>query len=283
MTEHRDPLHRDPLDALRDSAVPVVPDAAFAARLRARLELAVLLPKGDDNMTTQDASSVTVSEMAASEGDIVYASLWLPDSTRGRAFYSAVFGWPVPGANPVIGMAGDVAEPTLFLCHLVNDVHEAVAKVRAAGGTAGEPTQERHGLIADCTDNQGARFALMHSPREQRRPVPRPGHGGLLYLTVGVPDSALYRDFYGSVFGWTFSPGRIEDGWSVGGVSPMTGMHGGADRCTVAPMFAVRDIAAAVAAVRAGGGTATDPERQPYGTTAECVDDQGLRFYLGQL
>ena len=29
------------------------------------------------------------------------------------------------------------------------------------------------------------------------------------------------------------------------------------------------------------GGTATDPERQPYGTTSECTDDQGVRFYLG--
>jgi hypothetical protein len=26
---------------------------------------------------------------------------------------------------------------------------------------------------------------------------------------------------------------------------------------------------------------ATDPERMPYGTTSECTDDQGNRFYLG--
>jgi predicted enzyme related to lactoylglutathione lyase len=234
-------------------------------------------------MTTADSGSVFVAEPAPSEGDIVYSALWLPDSERGRAFYSAVLGWPVPGANPVIGMAGGVAEPTLFLCHLVDDMGVALARVRAAGGQAGEAKQERHGLIADCTDNQGMRLALMQGPRDQRDPLPKPGHGGLLYLTVGVPDSRMYRDFYGTVFGWTFAPGRVEDGWSVSGVSPMTGMHGGADRCTVAPMFAVRDIAAAVAAVRTAGGTSTEPERQPYGTTAECVDDQGLRFYLGQL
>ena len=48
-------------------------------------------------------------------------------------------------------------------------------------------------------------------------------------------------------------------------------------------MFAVDDIAAAVERVRAAGGTATDPERQPYGTTSDCTDDQGLRFYLGEL
>lgn len=275
--------HRDPLEALRADVVPVEPDAAFAARLRARLELAVLLPKGDNNMTTQDSRPVIVEENAASEGDIVYASLWLPDTARGEAFYSAVMGWPVRGANPNVGMTAGVADPTLFLCHAVDDVYEGVARVRAAGGQADEPKQERFGIVADCTDNQGMRFALFHGPRPERRPVPKPGQGGLLYLTVQVPDSSLYRDFYGAVFGWTFTPGRIDDGWGVTGISPMTGMHGGADRCAVLPMFAVSDITAAVAAVRAAGGTSTEPEQQPYGTTADCVDDQGLHFYLGQL
>ena len=63
----------------------------------------------------------------------------------------------------------------------------------------------------------------------------------------------------------------------------MTGMHGGHDVATGVPMYRVDDIEAAVARVRAAGGTATDPERQPYGISAECVDDQGTRFYLGQL
>jgi predicted enzyme related to lactoylglutathione lyase len=48
-------------------------------------------------------------------------------------------------------------------------------------------------------------------------------------------------------------------------------------------MWSVADIEDAVAAVRAAGGTATDPERQPYGSTSDCTDDEGLRFYLGQL
>jgi predicted enzyme related to lactoylglutathione lyase len=48
-------------------------------------------------------------------------------------------------------------------------------------------------------------------------------------------------------------------------------------------MYLVDDIGAAVERVRAAGGTASDPERQPYGVTSDCVDDQGTRFYLGQL
>jgi uncharacterized protein len=34
--------------------------------------------------------------------------------------------------------------------------------------------------------------------------------------------------------------------------------------------------------VTAAGGTATEPRREPYGLTADCTDDQGTRFYLGQ-
>lgn len=48
-------------------------------------------------------------------------------------------------------------------------------------------------------------------------------------------------------------------------------------------MWTVDDIDAAVARVREAGGTVLDePSRQPYGLSAECTDDQGSRFYLGQ-
>jgi predicted enzyme related to lactoylglutathione lyase len=60
------------------------------------------------------------------------------------------------------------------------------------------------------------------------------------------------------------------------------GLHGNAERPSVVPMYAVADINTAVAAVRAAGGTATEPTRMPYGTTSDCVDDQGVPFYLGQ-
>ena len=37
------------------------------------------------------------------------------------------------------------------------------------------------------------------------------------------------------------------------------------------------------AKVRAFGGQATDPVQMPYGITSDCVDDQGMAFYLGEL
>jgi predicted enzyme related to lactoylglutathione lyase len=48
-------------------------------------------------------------------------------------------------------------------------------------------------------------------------------------------------------------------------------------------MWTVEDVDAAVARVREAGGTVIDePSRQPYGKTAQCTDDQGSRFYLGE-
>lgn len=286
--------HSDPLDALREPVVPVEPDAAFAARLRARLESALLNPNGA-NMTSnvQNAAPVTVPEGAPSEGDVVYASLWLPDAAKAETFYTSVLGWHVErleparrrirGVTPHMGILGDIAHGTLFLCHAVDDVHAAVERIRAAGGEIGDPHEEPFGLVADGTDNQGMHMAVLDAPRAGRAPIPPAGAGELLYLTVEVPDSRAFRDFYGVVFGWTFETGRVDDGWRVTGITPMTGMRGGADRPTIVPMYGVPDINAAVAAVRAGGGTATEPERQPYGTTADCTDDQGTRFNLGQV
>lgn len=63
----------------------------------------------------------------------------------------------------------------------------------------------------------------------------------------------------------------------------MLGFWGGAGRQAIICMYAVGDIAAAVRRVRDAGGTATEPARQPYGITAECTDNQGMRFDLGQL
>lgn len=284
---------RDPLDALRLAVVPAEPDAAFAARLRARLESALLDPRGATMTNETEIQPVAVDVTRTGEGDVAYSSLWLPDVARAQAFYSTVIGWQIErtgpqrlrirDVTPVMGMLGGIADSTLSLCHAVEHLPTTLERIRAAGGRAGEPVEEPFGLVAECVDNQGTQLAVLQAPAALRAPIPRPGAGELFYLTVEVPDSALFRDFYGAVFGWTFTGGRVNDGWQVSGVSPMMGMRGGADRPTIVPMYGVADITAAVAAVRAAGGTATDPQRQPYGTTADCVDDQGTRFYLGQV
>ena len=102
-------------------------------------------------------------------------------------------------------------------------------------------------------------------------------------ITYEVADSALARGFYGQVLHWSFEPGRIDDGWGVIDTVPMSGLAGGSTAPATVPMWTVDDIDDAVARVRAAGGTVLqEPTPQAYGLMAECTDDQGARFYLGQ-
>jgi predicted enzyme related to lactoylglutathione lyase len=140
--------------------------------------------------------------------------------------------------------------------------------------------------VATCTDDQGTAFAVFHPPDGDRAPGLAPHgtrQGDLAYLTLEVVDSGRARAFYSAVLGWGISPGRVADGWQVDVVRPGTGISGGHDAATAVPMYLVDDIEAAVARVRLSGGTASDPERQPYGVTSSCTDDQGTRFFLGEL
>ncbi len=174
----------------------------------------------------------------------------------------------------------------LFLCFVVDDVGSAIERVRVAGGQARETRREPYGVIVDCVDDQGLPFAMVELAEHaagERGPAHGVGHGDVAYLTIEVADSSKARAFYRSVLGWRFAPGSVEDGWDVEDVVPMTGMVGGREQAGVVPMYRVDDITAAVERVRDAGGTATIPEPQPYGLSSMCTDDQGTRFYLGQL
>lgn len=237
------------------------------------------------------------STTAPRRGDIAYVSLWVPDAGRAAAFFSEVLGWQyapgsapqgrqVEGTTPRHGLWGGQERSTLFLCFAVDDIEAAVQRVQAAGGQAQEPRQEPYGLIADCQDDQGVRFALVQPPATAailRGPATGARPGDVAYMTMEVADAAKARTFYRSVLGWRFTPGHVEDGWNVADVAPMVGLVGGREPASVVPMYRVDDVVAAVERVRAMGGTATDPERQAYGLSSVCTDDQGTRFYLAEL
>ena len=154
-------------------------------------------------------------------------------------------------------------------------------------GFGGRPLRiaEPHGRVADCVDPDGTRFAVFAPPAAApglRPPINGALNGDVSYLTFNVVNSAASRAFYGAVLGWEFTSGRVDDGWQVSDIAPMSGLSGGHELAAVVPMWRVNDIADAVDRVRRAGGTAADPEQQPYGLSSECVDDQGMRFYLGQ-
>lgn len=224
-------------------------------------------------------------------GDVGYVSVWAPDIARAARFYGQVLGWTfdpatrqVTNTRQPIGIFTIDGPPTLFCCYAVTDLAQAKQAITAAGGVAGEPQVREFGTVLDATDPDGTAFAVF----QPATTVPRPelngaGPGELSYITYEVPDSAAFKEFYGRVLSWTFEPGRVNDGWGVQGSQPMSGMAGGAARAVTVPMWTVADIDAAVArVVEAGGTVLQQPSRQDYGLMAECTDDQGGRFYLGQ-
>jgi uncharacterized glyoxalase superfamily protein PhnB/catechol 2,3-dioxygenase-like lactoylglutathione lyase family enzyme len=253
-------------------------------------------------------SEGTSRAVSKRHGDIGFVSLSVPSVNRADRFFSRVLGWRYePGSTPQSrrvqglslhhGIFGGQERSTLFCCFAVRDVAEAVEAVKRAGGTASEPYTRPYGTVSDCSDDQGVEFAVYEPPEgvlpdgaasadaagEDAAARDASHQGDLAYVTMEVRDSAKTRSFYGAVLGWTYHAGNVEDGWQVEGTSPMVGLAGGHRVATTVPMYRVDEIVSAVARVREAGGAATEPETYPYGITSDCSDDQGTRFYLGQL
>ncbi len=126
------------------------------------------------------------------------------------------------------------------------------------------------------------------SPNLTTRPRNGTRHGDVSYITLGLPDLARGRTFYGAVLGWRFSPGSGEHGAQVDDIIPMTGLWEGEQPAGghvngAVLGFRVDDIEAAVGAVRTHGGTVGDPHVEPYAVAAEGHDNQGIPFYLHEM
>jgi uncharacterized protein len=296
----------DPFEALRTAHTPIDPDPAFAARLRARVVRALHPERGEQTMILQ--SSETAEQLR--QGDISYVALWVHDVDTAARFYASVLGWRygsenrpynllVEGQSLSMGIAQldgglafqrqlglpvpEVGVPTAYVVFAVNHLEAALTSVRANGGSADEPKQAPWGRVGACADNQGLLFSLQELPAGMPRPPASGGrHGDVAYLVFETPDATRARAFFHAVLGLQFTQGRGADGWNVQDIVPMSGLSGGLERSSIVPMYRVDDIAAAVQRVRQAGGNATDPVSHPYGTSADCTDDQGTRFLLGQ-
>jgi predicted enzyme related to lactoylglutathione lyase len=234
---------------------------------------------------------------APKPGDLGYASIRTPDVAAADAFYRAVLGWEITdthagrgrridGRAMHLGMWGGVERPTLSPCWAVPDVEETVAFVRAAGGTAGEPTDEPFGRAAECVDDQGLPFAVFTPPGGTGSGTGAArGPGDLDYYEIRTPDPTRTRAFYSTVLGWRFHPGGEPGYWHplTGGdwPEPFCGLRQ-SDTAAVVPWFLVTDAAEGAARVRAAGGTAGTPVGNRDGLLAECIDDQGTAFGLIQ-
>ncbi|MGU3292846.1 VOC family protein [Williamsia sp. M5A3_1d] len=249
---------------------------------------AIIDPFGHRWMLSGPSRSATVARVR--RGDLIYPSLCVPDVDAAVRFYGSVLGWrydpetrQVTNLGHRLGISSLDDLRTVFCVYAVDDLDAARTAIIAAGGRDVTEPGGHPGSL-DGVDDQGIRFAVyVPDPDEPRGDLHPAGHGELTYLTIETPDSGALRDFYGSVLGWEFSAGRIDDGWEVDDARPQIGIAGGAEAHSAVAMWTVDDIDLAVSRVRQGGGEViSGPERMPYATVAECRDDQGVRFYLGQ-
>jgi uncharacterized glyoxalase superfamily protein PhnB len=235
---------------------------------------------------------VTGAAIPIQHGDVGYVSVWTPDADRAAAFYGHVLGWTYdPQTHEVtntmqhIGIYPVASAQGMLCCYAVADLQGARRAILDGGGTVGQEQQFDFGTVLDATDPQGTAFAVFQPDASEPRPALNgSGPGELSYITYEVTDSAAFKAFYSGVLFWTFEPGRIDDGWGIQQTHPMAGVAGGNAAAVTVPMWTVEDVDAAVARVREAGGTVIEePSQQPYGKMAQCTDDQGTRFYLGEL
>jgi len=92
------------------------------------------------------------------------------DAAETRAFFSTIFDWPCHNdmwlQTPTIraGVHGADPSPQIYVYFHVEDMAAAMARVKAAGGEADEPTHvPGFGTYSNCRDPGGAAFGL-HKP-----------------------------------------------------------------------------------------------------------------------
>jgi uncharacterized glyoxalase superfamily protein PhnB len=235
--------------------------------------------------------AVELSRLVGDDGRIGHAEIMIGDSKLMLA-----------DEYPEIDVVGPETRggPTCSFTIEVPDVDASVARAVAAGAVVERPVaDEFHGnRMGWVRDPFGHRWTLStpiagfdratfaKAAKDdgyeliESRQLKTHGRGDLYYFTLPVHDLARAQAFFGAVLGWEFTDPQ------QGHVANISAPPGGIsevdqDASTRAQLwFVVDDIHAAVATVRALGGTADDPVLYDSGWSADCVDDQGTTFNL---
>ena len=297
----------DPFEALREPVTPVDPDPDFAGRLRQRLTREVFASQG--GTMSQPTTAVQV-ERAPAWPPTLTPYIVVADARRAMDWYVEVFsaqrrGEPHVNADGTIGHAevgiGDAVlmfsepsdlwpdvpvrapdSPATFshTLHLeVDDVDGTTERARRNGASVErEPADQFYGRGAVIVDPFGHRWILLRPPAG----ATRLRQGDVANVTMTARDSQRAMRFYEAVLQVPFSEGH-PGAWRTSETTPPLSIRPsrGAEP-EVQLSYRVDDIAAAVERVRAAGGRADEPARQPYGLLSECVDDQGTTFRLWQ-
>ena len=302
----------DPLTVLRDDELPVQPDPAFAARLRARLESALSLPNRTEgvDMSGTDTAIAELTEPTA-EPEVATAPpraaalpyLSVADARDAIAWYIDTFGASLVGEMyemddgrighaelqigdgvlyladeyPELGLkAPDPQASSVSLMLHVADTDLILDRARERGAAVQREPYENYGARnAAIIDPFGHRWML--SGPVTGAPI-QIQHGDVGYISVWTPDADRAAAFYGHVLGWTYDPETHQ----VTNTKAHIGIYSVDGPPTLFCCYAVADLEGARQAILAGGGTVDEVEEFDFGTLRGATDPQGTSFGVFQ-
>ena len=295
--------NRDPLAVLHGDELPVAPDPAFAARLRARLESALTLPANTSGVVMSGTDTAIAelnsptATMPPKPAAIPY--LAVPDARAAIAWYVAaldatVIGEPIRMDDGRVGHAElAIGDGVLYLADEfpemglkapapqavsvslmlpVADTDATLQRARDHGATVLREVYEDHGSRgATIVDPSGHRWMLSGPMTGARVQIK---HGDVGYVSLWTPDAERAATFYGHVLGWTYDrqTNRVTNTALPTGIFQVDGPQ------TMLCCYAVDDLDGARQAITDGGG---EPGREiafDFGTVLDAVDPAGVAF-----
>jgi hypothetical protein len=237
--------------------------------------------------------------------------LGTPDIEAAAEFYGALFGWSVPeGENseqaggyrqamlrgkPVAGVMPLMQEgqPPAWSTYVsVEDADSTTAKVREAGGTVmAEPMDVLDlGRMAIFADPTGAVFGIWQAGTFVGAEIVNES-SAVVWNELNTRDTAVAKEFYGAVFGWSFEEREFETGNytslkvgedTVGGMIDISGRVPDEVPANWLAYFAVDDADATIEKAKGSGGEAVfGPEDiSEVGRIAVLKDPFGAVFAL---
>lgn len=297
----------DPLTVLHGADLPVQPDPAFAARLRARLESAVSLPNrtrgvdmsGTDTAIAELTEPTVEPDLAAPPRPAALPYLAVRNARDAIAWYTEAFGAALVGEMyemddgrighaelrigdgvlyladeyPEIGLKAPAPqEVSVSLMLHVADTDATLERARERGATVQREPYENYGARnATIIDPFGHRWML--SGQVTGAPI-QIQHGDVGYVSIWTPDAERAAAFYGHVLGWTYDPRTHQ----VTNTRERIGIHSVAAAPTLFCCYAVADLEGARQAIVDGGGTVDEIEHFDFGTLSGATDSLGTSF-----
>ena len=302
----------DPLTVLHVDELPVQPDPAFAARLRARLETALSLPNrtGEVVMSGTDTAIAELNEptVEAEVAPVPPRPAALPylsvaNARDAIAWYVDTFGASLVGemyemedgrighaelqiGDGVLYLADEYPElglkapspqaSSVSLMLHVADTDSTLERARERGAEVQREPYENYGSRnATIVDPFGHRWMLSGPVTGAAVPIQ---HGDVGYVSVWAPDAERAAAFYGHVLGWTYDPVTHQ----VTNTKERIGIFAVAGPPNLFCCYAVADVAGARQSILDGGGQVGETQQFDFGTVLDATDSQGTAFAVFQ-